>query len=89
MIDVDQQSVDPPQNGGNIVTKSADSEDDERRERGKIFTRQNTFTLAPSGDEEGFASPRAQVLLKMSFSIHHKIYGMQYQKIMYEIQLVN
>jgi hypothetical protein len=81
MIDVDQQSADPPQNGGNgnIVTKSADSEDDERRERGKIFTRQNTFTLAPSGDEEGFASPRAQVLLKMSsqFNIHKvHVYGL-------------
>jgi hypothetical protein len=78
MIDVDQQSADPPQNGGNgnIVTNSADSEDDERRERGKIFTRQNTFTLAPSGEEEGFASPRAQVLLKMSsFNIHYKVYG--------------
>jgi hypothetical protein len=76
MIDVDQQSADPPQNGGNIVTKSAESEDDERRERGKIFTRQNTFTLAPSGDEEGFASPRAQVLLKMSsFNIHYKVFG--------------
>jgi hypothetical protein len=73
MIDVDQQSADPLQNGGNgnIVTKSADSEDDERRERGKSFTRQNTFTLAPSsGDEEGFASPRAQVLWKMSSSFN-------------------
>jgi hypothetical protein len=76
MIDVNQQSADPPQNGGNVVTKSTDSEDDERRERGKIFTRQNTFTLAPSGDEEGFASPRAQVLLKISssFNLHRKVY---------------
>jgi hypothetical protein len=52
-----------PISSENMAAESVDTEDEEeeRMKRGKMFTRQNTFTLAPSGDAVGFTSPRAQV----------------------------